>query len=170
MIERLPSIHDALPRGAARPVSRRSVAIAGGSVAVASVLAACAGNAPGDDGGVDAATGGPGEDATAGGAAGGEVLATVSLAEVPVRGGLIVSEVPLVVTQPTEGDVRAFSGVCTHQGCAVASVSSRGVMCPCHSSLFDLADGSPIGGPATEPLRALSADVSGDSVTVTLAG
>ncbi|MGO2112499.1 MAG: ubiquinol-cytochrome c reductase iron-sulfur subunit [Pseudoclavibacter sp.] len=163
MIERIGS------RGAAPAphlgVSRRTFTAAGGSVAVAGLLAACVA-----DGGGTAPSGGGGTqvESTEPGAAGGDdALATVALADVPVGGGLIVSEVPLVVTQPTEGEVHAFSGICTHQGCAVGQVDANGIVCPCHSSTFDLTDGSVLQGPAAEALPVLTAELEGDSITVT---
>jgi len=38
--------------------------------------------------------------------------------------------------------------------------------CPCHGSKFAIADGSVVNGPATAPLPALNASVSGSKVTV----
>ena len=44
----------------------------------------------------------------------------------PVGGGKIFAAEKVVVTQPTEGDFKAFSAVCTHQGCVVAKIERRG--------------------------------------------
>ncbi len=89
------------------------------------------------------------------------VLAKVS--EVPVGGGIILADEELVLTQPTAGDVRAFSAHCTHQGCLVTGITST-IDCSCHGSKFDLGDGSPVAGPATAPLPAETVTVEGDSV------
>ncbi|HLU74082.1 MAG TPA: Rieske (2Fe-2S) protein [Nonomuraea sp.] len=66
--------------------------------------------------------------------------------------GKIFKGQDVVVTQPSEGDFRAFSATCTHQGCAVASVSNGVINCPCHGSQFSIEDGSVVQGPASEPL------------------
>ena len=52
-----------------------------------------------------------------------------------------------MVTQPTEGDFKAFTAVCTHQGCLVEPAATASIPCPCHGSRFSLEDGSPLGRP-----------------------
>lgn len=42
--------------------------------------------------------------------------------EVPEGGGKVYSEQKVVVTQPEPGEFKAFTAVCTHQGCLVSSV------------------------------------------------
>jgi Rieske Fe-S protein len=106
------------------------------------------------------------EDSTGSGDAGGtpgEELAAV--ADVPVGGCFVVSGAKVVVTQPAEGDFKAFTAVCTHRGCLVESSTEGDIPCPCHSSKFSLDDGSPISGPATAALEAVEITVSGDSIT-----
>jgi Rieske Fe-S protein len=70
----------------------------------------------------------------------------------------------VVVTQPAAGEFKAFSATCTHQGCAVKSVSEGVINCPCHNSNFSITDGSVQSGPAREPLPAVQITVSGDSI------
>ncbi len=72
----------------------------------------------------------------------------------------------MVVTQPTAGEFKAFSATCTHQGCAVKSISDGVINCPCHNSNFSISDGSVQSGPATQPLPAVEISVSGDSITL----
>lgn len=43
-------------------------------------------------------------------------------ADVPVGGGAIFTDQQVVVTQPSEGDFKAFTAICTHQGCVVSNV------------------------------------------------
>jgi Rieske Fe-S protein len=71
-----------------------------------------------------------------------------------------------VVTQPTEGEFKAFSAVCTHQGCPVQSISDGTINCQCHGSAFAIEDGSVVNGPATRPLESKAVSVEGDSVRV----
>ena len=80
----------------------------------------------------------------------GETLAKTSA--VPVGGGKIFADKKVVVTQPTQGDFKAFSAVCTHQGCTVSTVSDGTINCPCHGSKFHIADASVAAGPAPRPL------------------
>ena len=94
-------------------------------------------------------------------------------ADVPVGGALFLdsSDVPgeevtngVVVTQPTAGTFHAFSRDCSHMHCAVADVQDGQIHCPCHDSLYDLATGDNVGGPAPAPLVAVAIRVKGDKI------
>lgn len=85
--------------------------------------------------------------------------------DVPVGGGLVVPDSEVVVTQPAEGDFRAFTAICTHQGCTVGDVTDT-INCPCHGSTFSIQDGSPTGGPASSPLQEISISVAGDQISL----
>ncbi|MFE5487968.1 Rieske (2Fe-2S) protein [Streptomyces sp. NPDC056527] len=87
-------------------------------------------------------------------------------ADIPVGGGTIFKEEKVVVTQPTAGDFKAFSAICTHQGCIVAKVENGTIDCACHGSKFRITDGSVVNGPATRPLPAEEITVSGDSISL----
>lgn len=89
----------------------------------------------------------------------GEALATT--ADVPVGSGVIVGEV--VLTQPTAGDYKGFSAVCTHTGCLINEVADGTINCPCHGSKFNL-DGAVANGPASKPLEPVAIRVQGDSI------
>ena len=93
-------------------------------------------------------------------------VALASTADVPVGGCFVVVASKVVVTQPSEGDFKAFSAVCTHQGCVVESSPDGAIPCPCHGSKFSLKDGAPTGGPASSPLAAVEITVDGDSITL----
>ncbi|MGW4569480.1 Rieske (2Fe-2S) protein, partial [Streptomyces sp. NPDC004561] len=97
-----------------------------------------------------------------GGSAGGAALAKTS--DIPEGGGKIFKEQGVVVTQPAAGTFKAFSSKCTHQGCAVGSVTGGAIVCPCHNSHFSVEDGSVKQGPATQPLPAAKITVSGDEI------
>ena len=87
-------------------------------------------------------------------------------ADVPVGSGVILEEQGVVLTQPTEGDFKAFSSICTHQGCPVTGIDETGISCTCHGSRFSIADGSVVTGPATQPLGEESITVQGDAITL----
>ena len=91
---------------------------------------------------------------------------TVAASDVPVGGGTILADDMVVVTQPTEGEFKAFSARCTHQGCPVQTVSDGRIGCNCHGSAFSVEDGSVVTGPASSPLEELAVRVEGDQVTV----
>lgn len=84
----------------------------------------------------------------------------------PVGGGTIIDADKVVVTQPAEGDFKAFSSICTHQGCPVSSVSDGTINCTCHGSRFSIEDGSVVQGPATRALDGVDITVDGDSITL----
>lgn len=90
---------------------------------------------------------------------------TAKTADIPVGGGKIFSEGQAVITQPTAGEFKAFSSICTHARCPVTEVTTT-IDCQCHGSQFALADGAVVKGPATEPLTAKTVKVDGDSVVV----
>jgi len=146
-------------------VSRRTVtglATAGLSLPL---LAACGDDEPGtasDPGGTSSTPTSP--QTSSGGGGGGDALASTS--EIEVGGGTIFADEQVVVTQPSEGEFKAFNSTCTHQGCQVESVSDGTIHCPCHGSSFSIEDGSVQGGPASSPLEEVSISVEGDSIVL----
>lgn len=127
----------------------RGAGAAGALVAAGPLLAAC--------GPVSDREGEAGTDTS-----GGNV--TVATQDVPLGGGAITGGV--VVTQPVAGTYKAFSSTCTHQSCTVASVFDNVIRCSCHGSQFSAEDGSVLQGPATAPLPARAAHVTGPEITV----
>jgi Rieske Fe-S protein len=139
--------------------TRRTVLLATGATGAVALVAACGGG--GDDNG-SASTSSPTGQETAERETAGRDLASTD--EIPVGGGKIFKEEEVVVTQPEQGRFKAFSAICTHQRCTVASVSDGTINCVCHGSKFDIADGSVAHGPATRPLPAEKITVEGNSV------
>lgn len=145
--------------------ARRRTVLAAGAAGAAALAAGC--GSSGGDGGGDAsstptASDGASDGATDGastGASGGAELART--ADIPVGGGTVLKERKVVVTQPEEGEFRAFSAVCTHASCLVSTVSDGTIDCPCHGSKYSIADAAVAAGPATRPLPAERITVSG---------
>ena len=124
----------------------RGVAVIGAGAA----LTACGGGDSETAGSPD--SGSTGGDATSEAPASGTSLGKAS--EVPVGSGKIYADNQIVVTQPTEDEFKAFSAVCTHQGCIVSSVVKAEIKCGCHGSRYSIKDGSVVGGPAPKALAA----------------
>ncbi|MFC9060368.1 Rieske (2Fe-2S) protein [Streptomyces sp. NPDC057074] len=144
--------------------ARRTVVAAAGAAGLTAVLAACGGSdedASSDTG--SASSGSPSAEA-GGGEEAGAGAALAATADIPEGGGTVFADQKVVVTQPSKGEFKAFSATCTHQGCAVKSVSDGVINCPCHNSNFSITDGSVQSGPAPKPLPAVQITVSGDSI------
>jgi Rieske Fe-S protein len=77
---------------------------------------------------------------------------SVATSKVPVGGGVILENADYVVTQPSKGTYKAFSKICTHQGCPVASITGGVIHCDCHGSEYSIEDGSVTNPPAPKPL------------------
>ncbi|MEW2573533.1 Rieske (2Fe-2S) protein [Streptomyces sp. NPDC047070] len=144
------------------PATRRTVLATG---AASALLLGCSKYGDENGGGDTEEAPSAAPSGTAGGAApGGKELTRT--ADVPVGGGKIFKDEKVVVTQPEKGGFKAFSAVCTHQGCVVANVSDGTINCTCHGSKFRVADGSVAGGPAPKPLPARQITVEGDSISL----
>lgn len=135
-----------------RPTRRTALASAATVGLGVPFLAACGG-------GDSSAAGSTGASATPG-------TAVATTADIEVGGGKIYAEESLVVTQPTAGEFKGFSSICTHQGCPVTTIADGLIDCTCHGSKFSITDGSPQSGPATEPLAPIALKVTGDQITV----
>ena len=145
--------------------SRRAVLAAAAGSACAAALAGCT-TYNANNGGVNgpppapsSSSGGGGTGSSSGAA---DVLASTS--DIPVDGGKVLSAKQIVITQPAAGTFKAFTAVCTHQGCIVASVTGGTINCPCHGSKFSIKDGSVVNGPATSPLAPVAIEVEGTSI------
>lgn len=128
-------------------IGRRAV-LCGGAVAGAAALAGCGG----------------GGEKPAGDLKGKEIA---KAADIPVGGGKVYGGDKVVVTQPSKGAFKAFTAVCTHQGCTVGGVSNGLIKCDCHGSAFEIADGSVRRGPADRPLKEYPVQVKGGGIVVT---
>jgi nitrite reductase/ring-hydroxylating ferredoxin subunit len=96
-----------------------------------------------------------------------------SLADLPDEKPLRVSVGGVDVLLYRAGDnVFAVGNRCTHQGAPLhkgvvkADGSPRSVTCPIHGSVFSLEGSRVLRGPATAPLPAFDARMSGDEVQI----
>ncbi|MFD6286794.1 Rieske (2Fe-2S) protein [Streptomyces sp. NPDC060205] len=150
-----------------RPSTRRTVLATGAASTASALLVGCSKYGDENGGGDTEEAPSAAPSGTAGGAApGGGGKELTKTADVPVGGGKILKDEKVVVTQPEKGGFKAFSAVCTHQGCVVANVSDGTINCTCHGSKFRIADGSVAGGPAPKPLPARRITVEGDSISL----
>jgi nitrite reductase/ring-hydroxylating ferredoxin subunit len=147
--------------------TRRGVLAGVGLVGLAGAIAACSSGGssmsaavagPAASSGAGAAASAP---ASASSAAGGALAAT---SDIPVGGGKIFDTQLTVVTQPTAGEFKAFSAVCTHMGCTVNQIADGRIDCPCHGSEYSITDGAVLAGPAPRPLPAKTIKITGDSI------
>ena len=152
----------------AAALSRRTVIKHAGLAAAALAgLSACTnyGAGGGSPSSAPAGGGSPSSAPAGGGATSAGAAATVKTADIPVGGGTILADVQAVVTQPTAGEFKAFSSICTHQSCPVAEVTDT-INCNCHGSKFSITDGSVLNPPATQALAPRQVSVAGDDLTV----
>ena len=71
-----------------------------------------------------------------------------------------------VLVNTSDGQLRAFSAVCTHLTCTVRyEGDTETLFCPCHNGRFDLA-GNVISGPPPRPLESYDVEISGGDITV----
>lgn len=158
--------------------SRRHVlrgVAAAGAVAIGGGLVACGSDDTGNGGstGTTAPATTPGTtspDGSASPSATGSEAPSDALArttDIPVGSGQVFDDARVVVTQPSAGEFKAFSAICTHQGCTVASVGDGLITCPCHGSQYSIEDGSVQRGPATAALAARNVSVDDGDIVVT---
>ena len=150
--------------------TRRGVLAGVGLVGLAGAVSACSsGGSSSSPAGAASASTAPASAPGSASAAAGTGSATGALAttsEIPVGSGKIFTAEKVVVTQPTSGDFKAFSAVCTHMGCIVSQISNGTIDCPCHGSQYSIKDGAVVAGPAPSPLPAEAIKVSGTSIVL----
>ena len=145
----------------------RRALLAGAGVTCAAILAGCTTHDASNGGSTPAAVGAATSAVGAATSAAGSALPAGALAttsQIPDGGGKIIDGVNIVITQPETGLFRAFTAICTHQGCIVNSVSNGTINCPCHGSRYSIKNGSVVNGPAPSPLAAIAIKVEGTSI------
>jgi len=98
-----------------------------------------------------------------------DFIHVAALADVPKDGVLRVEAngIPILLARTADG-IHATTAVCTHRGAPLADGKREGdcIRCPWHGSLFSLADGAVIEGPATFPLDPLETRITGNAIDV----
>ncbi|GHF85402.1 Rieske (2Fe-2S) protein [Streptomyces sp. JUS-F4] len=144
--------------------ARRRTVLAAGAVGAAALATGCGSSdegGGGDTSGTPTTSDGASDGASPGASDGVELAAT---GDIPVGGGTVFKERKVVVTQPEEGEFKAFSAVCTHASCLVSTVSDGTINCPCHGSRFSITDAAVEAGPAPRPLPAERISVWGGTI------
>jgi cytochrome b6-f complex iron-sulfur subunit len=86
------------------------------------------------------------------------------LAELPPNSGKVFpfGNRPALVVRTPEGELRAFSAVCTHLDCTVQyKAETSQIWCACHNGFYDLA-GNNVSGPPPRPLESFAVNVRGE--------
>jgi len=77
---------------------------------------------------------------------------------------------PAILVKDTNGEIKAFSAVCTHLACIVQYRSDiNQIWCACHNGHFDL-NGRNVEGPPPKPLEQYVVNVRADQIVVSKRG
>ena len=77
---------------------------------------------------------------------------------------------PAILVKDTNGELKAFSAVCTHLACIVQHRSDiNQIWCACHNGHFDL-NGRNVEGPPPKPLEQYVVNVRADQIVVSKRG
>jgi nitrite reductase/ring-hydroxylating ferredoxin subunit len=140
-----------------------------GLAGLAATVTACGGSSGSSASGGTGNSGGTGmggsSPSSAASSGGGTALGPAS--DVPVGGGKVFTSAQVVVTQPSPGEYKAFTAVCTHAQCIVDQVADGTIDCPCHGSKFSAKDGSVVTGPASSPLPSKPISVTAGQISMT---
>src|SRR5215472_16536458 len=88
---------------------------------------------------------------------------------IPVGGSKLFSypraEEPCILVRQNNGDLVAYSQVCTHLSCAVVhDEKENALFCPCHHGYFSVDEGKPYAGPPTRPLPRIKLEQEGNDI------
>lgn len=94
----------------------------------------------------------------------GQPISATSIPAEGARAGMLGGKPALVLRR--NGELAAFSAVCSHLGCVVAfNASKQTFLCPCHGGEYD-AEGKVIAGPPPQPLQRLNIKIEGDKIVL----
>lgn len=88
---------------------------------------------------------------------------------IPAGGSILfkypTADDPCILLRSGDGELRAYSQVCTHLSCAVIHrPDQNSLFCPCHHGWFDAESGLPTAGPPTRRLPRIRLTLIGDEV------
>jgi Rieske Fe-S protein len=73
---------------------------------------------------------------------------------------------PVILIKTAEGNLKAFSAVCTHLDCTVQYKKELGLIwCACHNGKYDLT-GRNVSGPPPRPLDEYRVTLQGDEISI----
>ena len=82
---------------------------------------------------------------------------------------VLVHDHPVLVIRTADGELRAFSALCTHLQCIVGYSAERNrIECPCHRGVYSI-DGQNVSGPPPRPLDEYPVTIEGGAVVVRIA-
>ena len=95
-------------------------------------------------------------------------VAVAKTSDIPIGSGkkFVVEGVQILVTQPSAGEFRGFSAICTHAGFVMTNMANSEIKCDNHGAVFSADDGSVLSGPAPRALGQVTVAVEGDDVLV----
>ncbi len=95
-------------------------------------------------------------------------LADNSVSKLNSSGGwLLIAQANTLVVNVDGQTIRAFTSVCTHQGCSTDWEFSNSLFeCTCHGSRYNTS-GMVVRGPANQDLKEFETSVSGNELTIT---
>lgn len=91
-------------------------------------------------------------------------VVAAKLSELKVNSGLVFpfGSKPAILVRTPEGELRAFSAVCTHLECTVQYKGDTSqIWCACHNGTYDLS-GNVASGPPPRPLESFTVAVRGE--------
>jgi nitrite reductase/ring-hydroxylating ferredoxin subunit len=68
-----------------------------------------------------------------------------------------------------DGTLYAFDDICSHRRCNLAmggEIEGAAITCECHGSLFDMATGTPLNPPATQPIAVFPVREAGGEIQI----
>ena len=95
-------------------------------------------------------------------------VVAAKLSELPPNSGKIFKfgSKPGLLIRTANGELKAFSAVCTHLECIVQyRPDTKQIWCACHNGQYNL-NGENIGGPPPRPLEAYPVNTRGDDIVV----
>jgi len=95
-------------------------------------------------------------------------VTVAKVGELPINSAKIFrfGNKPAILINTAQGELKAFSAVCTHLNCTVQySQENKLIWCACHNGKFDL-NGKVISGPPPRPLEEFKVNLAGDEIIV----